>query len=358
MNETKSFLRNVIGEYMTTLGQKDERVIIVNADLAGTCRNRDFCEKFPERSFNTGIAEQNMVSFAAGLACEGFIPYAFSMAPFLTMRACEQCRTDVAYGNRQVRLMGVYAGVSGGISGATHWAIEDVGIMTSIPGIAVFEVSDANQARRLLDMSIEYIGPMYIRCGVEPVRDIYCEDVMVKAGSSITVLDGDDGAFLCSGVIVQNAIEASKKIKVTMGKSIRVVDMYSLKPLDREAIISASKTRNIVIAQDHSIIGGLGSLVATVIAEEGISTKLKIIGIQDKFAPMAHAPYLYTKFSLDAEGLEKTMKCLLQKTGENCVYGETFRKLSIAKTEAQNEGKNDSISGERNSSEIEKQHQK
>ena len=109
-------------------GDVNEKVVVVNADLSGTCRNNGFVNKYPNRSFNTGIAEQNMVSFGAGLACEGFIPYVFSMAPFLTMRACEQCRTDVAYGNRNVRMIGVYAGVSGGISGATHWAIEDCGI--------------------------------------------------------------------------------------------------------------------------------------------------------------------------------------------------------------------------------------
>lgn len=123
MSENKSFLRNVIGEYMAELGERYNDVVVVNADLAGTCRNKSFVEKYPERSFNTGIAEQNMVSFGAGLACEGFKPYVFSMAPFLTMRACEQCRTDVAYGNRDVKMIGVYAGLSGGISGATHWAI-------------------------------------------------------------------------------------------------------------------------------------------------------------------------------------------------------------------------------------------
>ena len=117
-------------------------------------------DKYPERSFNVGIAEQNMVSFAAGLACEGFKPYVFSMIPFLTMRACEQCRTDVAYGNRNVKLIGVYAGVSGGISGATHWGIEDCGIMSSIPNIKIFEVSDANLAKSVLDYSILDKSPL------------------------------------------------------------------------------------------------------------------------------------------------------------------------------------------------------
>lgn len=307
MSDNKSFLRNVIGEYMTHLGDVNEKVVLVNADLSGTCRNKDFVNKYPSRSFNTGIAEQNMVSFGAGLACEGFIPYVFSMAPFLTMRACEQCRTDVAYGNRNVRMIGVYAGVSGGISGATHWAIEDCGIMTSIPNIAVFEVSDANQAKRLLDFSLEYDGPMYIRCTVEPTLNIYPETVSINKGGSHTIIDGDDGAFLCSGVTVQYAIEASKLISAETGKKIRVVDMYSIKPIDKKAVISAAKTGNIIVAQDHNVYGGLGSIVATVMAEEGLTTKLKILGVKDSFVAMAHAGYLYHHFGIDCDGLRKSM---------------------------------------------------
>ncbi len=309
---SKSFLRNVIGEYMTALGEADDRVVVVNADLAGTCRNRGFIEKYPERAFNMGIAEQNMVSFAAGLACEGFKPYSFSMAPFLVMRACEQVRTDVAYGNRNVRLIGVYAGVSGGISGATHWAIEDVGIVTSMPGIAVFEVSDANQARRLLDYSLEFEGPVYIRCGVEPTEELYDKDIHIQSGSSIEVRHGDDGAILCAGVTVQYAVEASDRIKDHMGKDVRVVDVYSLKPIDKAAVLEAAKTGKVIVVQDHSIIGGLGSIVKGMIAEAGISTKIKCLGIPDRFVPMAHAPFLYKQFEMDTDGIEKNMRQLLE----------------------------------------------
>ncbi|MBQ7076686.1 MAG: hypothetical protein IJM91_00940 [Lachnospiraceae bacterium] len=308
---SKSFLRNVIGEYMTTLGDKEAKVLLVNADLAGTCRNKSFIEKYPNRSFNVGIAEQNMVSFAAGMATEGFIPYTFSMAPFLSMRALEQVRTDVAYGNRNVRLISVYAGVSGGISGATHWGIEDVGIMTSIPNIAVFEVSDAVLARKVMDYSLIHEGPMYVRCTVEPVDDIYDENIDVRPGGSIEAVKGDDGAILCTGVTVQYAIEAVHKIKEDCGKDIRVIDLYSVKPIDREAVISASKTGKVVVVQDHNVSGGLGSIVGTVIAEEGISTKLKILGVKDEFVPMAHAPYLYHEFKMDADGIYETMKSML-----------------------------------------------
>ncbi len=311
ISSSKSFLRNIIGEYMTELGKRSNKVVIVNADLAGTCRNNDFVNEFPTRSFNVGIAEQNMVSFSAGLACEGFIPYVFSMAPFLTMRACEQCRTDIAYGNRKVRMIGVYAGVSGGISGATHWAIEDCGIMTSIPNIAVFEVSDANQAKRLLDYSLNYNGPMYIRSSVEPTENIYNKDIEVKAGGSLTVIEGNDGVFLCSGVIVQYAINAAKELFDKKGKKIRVVDMYSIKPIDKAAILDACKTNYVVVAQDHNIYGGLGSMVSKVIAENGCSVNFKICGIPDEFVAMAHADYLYKKFGLNTDGLKETMLNLL-----------------------------------------------
>lgn len=315
MAESKSFLRNIIGEYMTHLGDVNDKVVVVNADLAGTCRNREFVEKYPERSFNTGIAEQNMVSFGAGLACEGFIPYVFSMAPFLTMRACEQCRTDVAYGNKKVRMIGTYAGLSGGISGATHWAIEDVGIMTSMPNVAVFEVSDATQTRKLLNYSLNYDGPMYIRSSVEPTLDIYSDDINVKTGGSLVVNEGNDGAILCAGVTVQYALEAAREVEAEYGKRIRVNDMYSLKPIDEQAIIDATKTGHVIVVHDHNIYGGLASLVAMVIAKYSLKTKYKCLGLNDSFVPMAHASYLYKQFEMDKDGIKKNLLEMLGVTG-------------------------------------------
>ena len=184
--------------------------------------------------------------------------------------------------------------------------------MTSIPNIAVFEVSDANQTKRLLDFSLEYDGPMYIRCTVEPTLNIYPETVSIKKGGSHTIIDGDDGAFLCSGVTVQYAIEASKLISEETGKKIRVVDMYSIKPVDKEAVISAAKTGNVIVAQDHNVYGGLGSIVATIVAEEGLTTKLKILGVKDHFVAMAHAGYLYHQFGIDGEGLRNSMLEMLK----------------------------------------------
>lgn len=307
----KSFLRNVMGNYMAELGRKETRVVVVNADLMGTCRNNSFVSEFPQRSFNVGIAEQNMVSFAAGLAHEGAMPFAFSMAPFISMRACEQCRTDVAYANLDVRLVATYAGCSGGISGATHWAIEDCAIMGAMPGMTVLEPCDAVQAKKMLEASLTHKGPIYIRSSVEAVEDIYSEDYEFTVGKATVAREGNDGAFICSGVVVQYALEAARIIGANTGKQIRVVDMHTIKPIDREAVKDAAGTGRVVVAQDHNIVGGLGYSVAAVMAEEGVAARFKILGVMDEFVEMAHAPYLYHKFGYDTDGLVAAMAELL-----------------------------------------------
>lgn len=310
--EKKTFLRDVLGGYMQELGRQDEKVVVVNADLMGTCRNRSFVASYPERSFNVGIAEQNMISFAAGLAHEGFKPYAFSMAPFISMRGLEQCRTDVAYAGLDVRLMATYAGVSGGISGATHWSLEDCGVMCSIPNMTVVETCDEVQAKKLLEKSLAYSGPIYIRSSVEPVIGIYDDSYDYEIGRADTIMAGDDGAFICAGVTVKYAVQAAKNIFQKHGKKIRVVDMHTIKPIDRQAIRTAAATGAVVAVHDHNVMGGLGTQVGQVLAEEGIGVRFANIGLKDHFEPMAHASYLYHKFSLDAEGLEQAMLGLLK----------------------------------------------
>ncbi len=307
----KKYLRDILGCHMVELGKSNDRVILINADLMGTCRTKTFADNFPERSFNVGIAEQNMISFAAGMAHEGFIPYVFSMAPFISMRACEQCRTDVAYSGLNVRMMAIYAGCSGGISGATHWAIEDCSIMGGIPGMTILEPCDATQAKQMLRATLHFNGPVYIRSSIESVEDIYGENYIFKIGTASTVRQGNDGAFLCAGVVVQYALKAADIIKHYTGKEIRVVDMSTIKPIDRKAVIYAAKTGNLIVAQDHNIVGGLGYFAAAVLAEEHISVNFRILGIPDIFSPMAHASYLYHKYGYDTEGLAAAMLELL-----------------------------------------------
>lgn len=318
MAMTQSFgdmvaVRDVAGKYISTLGEKSDKVVVVNADLMGTSRNKGFYEEFPERTFNVGIAEQNLVSFSAGLAHEGFMPYAFTMAPFISMRACEQCRTDVAYGHLNVRLIGNYAGYSSGVSGATHCALEDCAIMGSIAGMTVLEPGDPYQVCKMLEATLTYDGPVYIRSGIEAIKPIYPENYDYQIGKAIIARNGNDGAFICSGIVVQFALEAAEIIKKELDADIRVIDMHTIKPIDEIAVMDAAKTGRIVAAQDHNIIGGLGYYVSAVLAQHSLAPKFKMLGCPDYFVPIATAPYLFKVNEYDTAGLVKNMKQLLKK---------------------------------------------
>ena len=220
------------------------------------------------------------------------------------MRACEQCRTDIAYPGLNVRLVAAYAGVSGGISGPTHWGIEDCGIMCSMPNMTVIEVSDPVQAEQVLSASLSYEGPIYIRNGIVPTFRIHGDDYQYRIGRADVIVDGDDGAIICSGTVVQYAVLASLEIRKTCKKQVRVIDMHTIKPIDRRAVIEAAGTGTVLVVQDHNVIGGLGSQVARVIAESGLSARFAIAGIPDTFAVMAHADYLYAEYGMDAAGIK------------------------------------------------------
>ncbi len=312
MAKKKIAVRDIAGAYMMELAEKNDKVIVVNADLAGSAKTREFVAKYPERSFNVGIAEQNMVSFSAGLAHAGWMPYAFSTAPFISMRACEQCRTDVAYGGLNVRLMGNYAGYSSGVSGATHCGLEDCAIMGSMAGMIVMEPSDPYQIKKMLDATLDYDGPIYIRSSREEIQTVYTEDYDFQIGKAILTRPGDDGAFIASGEIVGYALEAANQIYAETGKNIRVVDMHTIKPIDVEAVISAAQTGCVIAAQDHNIVGGLGYYVSAVVAQAGIATKFKILGCPDHFVPIATPAYLYQQNEMDVAGLVKNMREMLE----------------------------------------------
>lgn len=321
----KKYLRDAVGEGMLELGRRNDRVVAVSADVMGSCRVRGFAEKFPNRAFNTGIAEQEMVSFSAGLAREGFIAYAFTFGPFMNMRACEQIRTDVTYNRLNVKFISIYSGVSGGISGATHWALEDCAIMRGIPEMTILEPCDCRQLYRMLEVSTGYKGPVYIRITIEPVTEIYGEEMEYQVGKANRVMEGKDGVFICSGITVKYAIGAAKRIEEEAGKNIRVVDMHTIKPIDEDEVIEAAETGHIIVAQDHNVVGGLGGAVAMVIAEKNLNTKFKVIGIPDQFFTVGHAPYLYHKFRYDEKGLYDSMMRMLELRGGNDQLAYDYR---------------------------------
>lgn len=311
-NYEKYWLRDAVGNAVLDLAEKKENICFVSANVMSSCRVLKSLEQFPERSFCVGIAEQEMISFAAGLAHEGMIPFTFTMAPFMSMRACEQVRTDLAYNKLNVNMVSPYAGVSGGISGATHWAIEDCAIMRGIPGVTILEPSDPVQAKKMIMAAAAIEGPVYIRVGIESVPSVYRDDYEYRVGKADIVRQGNDGAFICSGVLVKYAIIAANKISQKIGKEIRVIDMHTIKPADDDAIINAASTGKVVVAQDHNVVGGLGDAVASVLAQNGKATKFKVVGIPDRFVVMAHAPYLYNKYGMDDNGLYDTMMSLFK----------------------------------------------
>lgn len=303
--------RDIAGSTLAKLGEMNEKVVVVNADLMRSSRAQEFVEKFPDRSFNVGISEQNMVSFAAGLASEGYIPYVCSFGPFISLRACEQVRTDVCYNELPVRFLANNAGYSAGVMGATHSSLEDSAIMSSIGGMTVVEPGDPLQIAKILEASLDWKGPLYIRMGREAQHASYQEDYHYEIGKAIVAREGTDGAFICSGITVHMAINAAAKLEADLGVKIRVVDIHTIKPIDKAAILSAAQTNRIVVAQDHNIIGGLGYMVAAVLAEAGVACKFKMLGCPDHFVPLATTEYLYSQNGYDTNGLYEHMKGLL-----------------------------------------------
>ena len=298
------------GRKLAELGETHPNIVVVNADLDITNRSKAFYFKYPERSFDVGIAEQNMVSFASGLAHEGFMPFVFTMSPFLTMRSCEQVRTDICYGEYPVRLVGNAAGYASGVSGATHCGLEDVAIMASMGGMTVVEAADQDQFCQILEASVDWKGPIYMRMGAEPEGSIY-EHPDFEFGKAQVAREGKDGAFIVSGITVKFALEAAARIKEELGADIEVLNVHTVKPLDKEAVAAAAKTGKVIVAQDHSIVGGLGYYAAEAIAEAGVACKFEIAGAPDKYVPLATTPFLYEINKYDAKGLFERMKAML-----------------------------------------------
>ncbi len=304
-------IRAAAGKYLSELGKKYPDVMVLSADLTGNAGAASFAAAYPDRYYNMGIAEQNMVSFAAGLTYEGFKPYLLTMSPFISMRACEQVRSDVCYCSLPVRFFGNNSGYSGGISGATHCGLEDCAIIGAMGNMTILEPCDAYEAAMAVEASYAVKGPVYIRITSFATPAVYTEEFTYEIGKAQIPVEGDDAAFIVSGAIVSFAVEAAKRLKEELGVHVRVVDMHTIKPLDEKAVLAAAKTGTVIAAQDHTKIGGLGWAVANTIAQAGVSCKFKILGAPDTYVPLATTPFLYKQNGYDADGLYENMKALL-----------------------------------------------
>jgi len=305
--------RMAFGHELIEIAKTREDFVVCNADTK-TCGLEKFGEYFPGREFSFGIAEQNLVGGAAGLAACGNKVFIATFAVFASMRACEQVRTFVCYPNLNVTVIGTHAGLQVGGDGATHAAIEDVAIMRSFPNMTVVQPADAVAARAIAHAAVDFKGPLYVRLHRNPVADIYDpETYHFEWGKANTVADyGSDMTMIVSGILLKKALDAAAILK-DQGVGVRVLDMVTIKPLDKEAVIKAAKdTGAIMTIEDHTIFGGLGSAVAEVVVQN-CPVPMEIVGIQDRFGESGDPELLYRDHGMDVDSIVKKTKALVGK---------------------------------------------
>lgn len=297
--------REIYGRTLAELGKTNDRIVGVTADLANTTAIVHFANAFPDRFFNVGIAEQNMFGVAAGLAKVGLIPFASTMAIFACLRGGEQVRTDIAYQNLPVKIIATHAGISFGHAGTTHHCTEDFAVMRSIANMTVICPADGIETSMAVQACAETPGPVYIRIGRGFEPPCYANaDHEFEIGKAITMRDGTDLTIICCGIAVLQSMQAAKTLAEQDGISVRVVNMHTIKPIDRDVILKAvTDTRRILTVEEHNVIGGLGDAVGSVIAESGKGCVFKKHGIYDQFATIGYAEDLYSYYGLDANGI-------------------------------------------------------
>lgn len=303
--------RESYGRTLAELGKEHEDFLVLDADLAGSTKTAVFRKAFPERHINCGIAEQNMVGVAAGIAATGRVAFASSFAMFAAGRAYEQIRNSVGYPQLNVKIAATHGGISVGEDGATHQCNEDFALMRTIPGMVVMVPSDDVEAEAMVRAAYAHKGPVYMRFSrlATPVFN-NPETYKFEIGKAITMREGKDVAIIAAGLPVASAMEAAEKLAAE-GIEARVIDMHTIKPLDEEAVLRVAKEiGKIVTVEEHSIIGGLGSAVAEVLAEQ-CPAKLKRVGIYDRYTESGPAEALIHHYGLDGEGVYNAVKAFL-----------------------------------------------
>jgi len=305
--------RDAYGEALIELGHKNPNVVVLDADLSQSTKTAGFGKEFPERFFNMGIAEQNMMGTAAGLATTGKIPFASTFAMFATGRAFEIIRNSIGYPKLNVKVCATHAGLTVGEDGASHQALEDIACMRVIPNMTVIVPADAIEAKAAIHALAENEGPAYVRLGRSGVPVINDGDnYRFEIGKGVLLKDGKDATIIATGIMVNEALEASKELE-TKGLSVRVINIHTIKPIDKEIIIKAAEeTKAIVTVEEHNIIGGLGSAVAEVIGEN-CPVPMKRIGTLDTFGESGKPQELLEKYGLTKENIIETVFDIIDK---------------------------------------------
>lgn len=312
MSEVKKIAtREGYGKALVELGKNDERIVVLDADLAAATKTGVFKKAFPERHINCGIAEENMMGIAAGLAATGKIPFASSFAMFAAERAFEQIRNSIGYPHLNVKIGATHAGISVGEDGPTHQCNEDIALMRTIPEMMIINPSDAIEAEEATKAAAAYEGPVYLRFGRLAVPVINDRpDYKFELGKGAVLREGKDVAIVATGLPVAESLKAAKMLAAD-GIQAKVINIHTIKPLDEGLIVEAAKeTGKIVTVEEHSVIGGLGSAVCDCLCEKAPARVLKI-GMNDVFGESGPAVQLLHKYGLDAEGIYKKIKAYL-----------------------------------------------
>ncbi|MBB6624082.1 transketolase family protein [Clostridium gasigenes] len=302
--------RESYGMALVELGLENEKVVVLDADLSKSTKTNDFKNQFKDRFFNAGIAEQNLMGMAAGFANVGNIPFASTFAVFATGRAFEIIRNSICYPKMNVKIAATHAGITVGEDGGSHQSIEDIALMTSLPNMTVIVPADHREAMQATKAAAKFDGPVYLRFGRCNTEDIFDENYKFEIGKGVEIRKGNDITVIATGMMVQKAIEASRILEAE-GVYVRVINISTIKPIDRKIIIKAAReTKAIITAEEHSIIGGLGAMVAQVVCDE-IPTKVKMIGINDVFGQSGTPDELMEKYNLTTEAIITKVKELL-----------------------------------------------
>ena len=300
--------RESYGNALAELGREHDDVVVLDADLAGATKTSTFKKEFPDRHFDCGIAEGNMMAVAAGLASMGMVPFASTFAMFAAGRAFEQVRNSIGYPHLNVKIGATHGGISVGEDGASHQCCEDFALMRSIPGMTVICPADDVEARAAVKAAYDFEGPVYLRFGRSGVPVFHDEDSFsFEIGKGEVLKDGNDVAIIATGIMVSEALEAAEDLKAE-GIDARVINMATIKPLDEELILRAAREcGRIVTCEEHSVIGGLGEAVSALLAEK-LPVPVRRIGVNDEFGHSGPAADLLKDFGLSAENIVKTVK--------------------------------------------------
>jgi len=296
--------REAYGDALKEAGSLYQDIIVLDADLSKSTKTNVFQKAYPERHFNAGIAEQNLMGVAAGLAAAGKIPFASTFAMFATGRAYEQVRNSICYPKLNVKIAATHAGLTVGEDGATHQANEDIALMRAIPNMTVIVPADAAETRQAVLWAAQYQGPVYLRLGRAGVDDIFDEDYTFEHGKAVQIAEGSDLTIIATGIMVGPAVKAAQELE-QLGLSARVLNIHTIKPIDKAAIVKAAQdTGAIVTCEEHNIIGGLGSAVAEVLVEN-YPALMERVGVMDTFGESGTPNALVAKYHLTAADIVK-----------------------------------------------------